>query len=212
LYDFQVYHFKYDEFVKLLLRSYGGIFDSYAIINETELARRARLKKEEVIDYLKKLDGFKILNYLPQKSIPQLHFTALRKDAKSINLSNEVYIDRKLQAIKKMEAILHYAESTNVCRNVLLLNYFEEENTKKCGHCDVCIQDRKLALSNVVVQKMSVTIISIIEKKPITVVQLIENFKQFREDEALEVLNWLFEINQVEERDGLLYLNSKLVK
>ena len=59
---------------------------------------------------------------------------------------------------------------------------------------------------------MSVTIISIIEKKPITVVQLIENFKQFREDEALEVLNWLFEINQVEERDGLLYLNSKLVK
>ncbi len=212
LYDFQVYHFKYDEFVKLLLRSYGGIFDSYAIINETELARRARLKKEEVIDYLKKLDGFKILNYLPQKSIPQLHFTALRKDAKSINLSNEVYIDRKLQAIKKMEAILHYAESTNVCRNVLLLNYFEEENTKKCGHCDVCIQDRKLALSNVVVQKMSENIISIIEKKPITVVQLIENFKQFREDEALEVLNWLFEINQVEERDGLLYLNSKLVK
>lgn len=76
------------------------------------------------MNYLKKLDGFKILNYLPQKSIPQLHFTALRKDAKSIHLHNEVYVDRKIQALKKMEAMLNYAESTNVCRNLLLLQYF----------------------------------------------------------------------------------------
>lgn len=210
LYDFQVYHFKYDEFIKLLLRSYGGIFDNYVNINETELARRGRLKKEEVVDYLKKLDGFKILNYLPQKSIPQLHFTALRKDAKSIHLSNEVYVDRKIQALKKMEAMLNYAESTNVCRNLLLLQYFEENNAQKCGHCDVCILEKKAALSNLEVQKMSEKIIGIIQKEPLTVGQLIENFKQFKEDEAFEVLHWLQEINQVEEREGLLYINTKV--
>lgn len=210
LYDFQVYHFKYDEFIKLLLRSYGGIFDNYVNINETELARRGRLKKEEVVDYLKKLDDFKILNYLPQKSIPQLHFTALRKDAKSIHLSNEVYVDRKIQALKKMEAMLNYAESANVCRNLLLLQYFEENNAQKCGHCDVCILEKKAALSNLEVQKMSEKIIDIIQKEPLTVVQLIENFKQFKEDEAFEVLHWLQEINQVEEREGLLYINTKV--
>jgi ATP-dependent DNA helicase RecQ len=210
LYDFQVYHFKYDEFVKLLLRSYGGIFDNYVNINETELARRGQLKKEEVLDYLKKLDGFKILNYLPQKSIPQLHFTALRKDAKSINLSNEVYIDRKVLALKKMEAILNYAESSTSCRNLLLLNYFEEQDAKKCGHCDVCILDKKAALSNLDVQTMSEKIIAILQKEPITVLQLIENFKQFKEDEAFEVLHWLQEINQVEEREGLLYVAKNI--
>lgn len=209
LYDFQVYHFKYDEFIKLLLRSYGGIFDNYVNINETELAKRGRLKKEDVIDYLKKLDGFKILNYLPQKSIPQLHFTATRKDAKSISLSNEVYIDRKVLALKKMEAMLHYAESTNFCRNLILLDYFEETNTVKCGHCDVCILEKKAALSNLEVQKMSETIIDIIQKEPISLVQLIGHFKQFKEAEALEVLHWLQEINQVEEREGLLYVNAK---
>lgn len=209
LYDFQVYHFKYDEFIKLLLRSYGGIFDNYVTINETELARRGRLKKEEVIDYLKKIEGFKMLNYLPQKSIPQLHFTASRKDAKSINISNEVYTDRKAQALKKMNAMLNYAESTATCRNVLLLEYFEEEHAKKCGHCDVCILERKTALSNLEVQKMSEQIISIIQKEPLTVMKLIENFKQFKEAEALEVLHWLQEINQVEEKEGLLYLNLK---
>jgi ATP-dependent DNA helicase RecQ len=210
LYDFQVYHFKYDEFVKLLLRSYGGIFDNYVNINETELARRGQLKKEEVLDYLKKLDGFKILNYLPQKSIPQLHFTALRKDAKSINLSNEVYIDRKVLALKKMEAILNYAESSTSCRNLLLLNYFEEQDAKKCGHCDVCILEKKAALSNLDVQTMSEKIIAILQKEPITVLQLIENFKQFKEDEAFEVLHWLQEINQVEEREGLLYVAKNI--
>lgn len=209
LYDFQVYHFKYDEFVKLLLRSYGGIFDNYVNINETELARRGRLKKEEVVDYLKKLEAFKIVNYLPQKSIPQLHFTASRKDAKSINLSNEVYIDRKAQALKKMEAMLNYAESTDTCRNYLLLKYFEEKNPQKCGHCDVCILEKKAVLTNLEVQKMSENIIAIIQKNPVTISQLIENFKQFKEAEALEVLHWLQEINQVEEREGLLYFNPK---
>lgn len=209
LYDFQVYHFKYDEFVKLLLRSYGGIFDNYVTINETELARRGRLKKEEVVDYLKKLEGFKILNYLPQKSIPQLHFTASRKDAKSINLSNEVYIDRKAQAIKKMEAMLNYAESNQVCRNLLLLSYFEEKSPQKCGHCDVCILEKKAALTNIEVQQMSESILAILQKNPITIVQLMEHFKQFKEAEAMEVLHWLQEINQVYEKEGLLYMNSK---
>lgn len=209
LYDFQVYHFKYDEFIKLLLRSYGGIFDNYVNINETELARRGRLKKEEVIDFLKKLDGHKILNYLPQKSIPQLHFTASRKDAKSIQLSNEVYIDRKVQALKKMNAMLHYAESKVVCRNVLLLQYFEEQNTTDCGHCDVCILRKKTQLSNLDVQKMSEKIIAILLKGPLTVKELIDNFAQFKENEALEVLNWLQEINEIQEKEGLLYVIQK---
>ena len=139
-----------------------------------------------------------------------MHFTALRKDAKSINLSNEVYIDRKVLALKKMEAILNYAESNTSCRNLLLLNYFEEQDAKKCGHCDVCILEKKVALSNLDVQTMSEKIIAILQKEPITVLQLIENFKQFKEDEAFEVLHWLQEINQVEEREGLLYVAKKI--
>jgi ATP-dependent DNA helicase RecQ len=209
LYDFQVYHFKFDEFIKLLLRSYGGIFDNYVAVNETELARRGKLKKENVIDYLHKLDARKILNYLPQKSIPQLHFTSSRKDAKSIHLSNEVYIDRKIMAVKKMNAMLDYAESQNKCRNEILLSYFEEKNTQQCGHCDVCIMLKKAELSQIELQKMSEQILKILQKLPITVKELIDNFKKFNEDEALEVLHWLQEINEVEERNGLLYVKNK---
>lgn len=209
LYDFQVYHFHYDEFIKLLLRSFGGIFDNYVTINETELARRGKLKKEEVISLLKKLDQRKILNYLPQKSIPQLHFTASRKDAKSIHLSNEVYIDRKVLALKKMNAMLHYSESTDICRNVLLLNYFEEKNTSNCGHCDVCIRKKKAELTAIDVQKMSENIIGILQHETQSVKQLMAHFKQFKVDEALEVLHWLQEINEIEEREGLLYLTKK---
>jgi ATP-dependent DNA helicase RecQ len=91
---------------------------------------------------------------------------------------------------------------------MLLLQYFEEEKAQKCGHCDVCILEKKAALSNLEVQKMSEKILAILQKAPITVVQLIENFKQFNEDEAFEVLHWLQEINQVEERNGLLYVNT----
>jgi ATP-dependent DNA helicase RecQ len=209
LYDFQVYHFRYDEFIKLLLRSYGGIFDNYIPVDEFNLARRGQIKKEEVINNLHKLDGHKILNYLPQKSIPQLHFTAARIDAKTLQLSKEIYTDRKVLALKKMNAMLNYAESNELCRNILLLKYFEEKKPNTCGHCDVCIMKKKAALSDAVVQKLSVKILALLKQQPMSVKQLIEQFKQHKEDDALEVLHWLQEINQIIEKDGLLQINNQ---
>ncbi len=209
LYNFQVYHFKYDEFIKLLLRSYAGVFDNFITINETELAKRYGSKKSEIIKNLEFLDSRKILSYLPQKSIPQLHFTASRVDAKRLILSKEVYIDRKELALKKMEAILGYAEQSDTCRSVLLLKYFEEEMPKKCGQCDVCIAERKAELNNMLIQKLSNQIMSIIQKEPISIKQLMNHFKKFQEADVLETLNWLFEVNEVFEKNGLLYIKEK---
>jgi flagellar motor component MotA len=37
----------------------------------------------------------------------------------------------------------------------------------------------------------------------------VKQFKQHKEDDALEVLHWLQEINQIIEKDGLLQINTQ---
>src|SRR5205814_575955 len=65
LYEFQVKNPTYDHFIKIILRSYEGIFDDYVYIHEDDLAKRASLGKSEVIRLLEILNGLKILSYLP---------------------------------------------------------------------------------------------------------------------------------------------------
>jgi len=209
LYDFQVYHFKYDEFIKLLLRSYGGVFDNYCMINENDLAKRGNLKKADEIDFLNKLDESKILSYLPQKSIPQLHFTAIRKDAKTMHLSDEVYAKRKELSVFKMNAMIGYASNENTCRSLLLLNYFSRENIKKCGHCDVCIKQKRTALNEDKSEEIKSRIVQLISDAPISLVEFGNQFKHFEKTNAIEILNWMIDDGEVVLKgDGLLYLKG----
>ena len=46
--------------------------------------------------------------------------------------------DRMEQYRLRINAIQHYAQSNGRCRSRMLLEYFGEQNTHNCGHCDVC--------------------------------------------------------------------------
>ena len=52
LYRFQVENAHYDSFVKMLLRSYSGLFSEFISIRESEIALRSGLSKNEVDEWL----------------------------------------------------------------------------------------------------------------------------------------------------------------
>ncbi|NQU55271.1 MAG: ATP-dependent DNA helicase RecQ, partial [Bacteroidetes bacterium] len=62
LYKFQVANANFDGFVKLILRSYTGLFTGYVTIDEELLAKRAGLDQEQVYNYLKHLRKSKIID------------------------------------------------------------------------------------------------------------------------------------------------------
>ena len=68
LYKFQVANESFDGFIKLLLRSYTGMFSEFVPINEEALSRKSAATRDTIYQYLVKLSAFNIITlYSRQK-------------------------------------------------------------------------------------------------------------------------------------------------
>ncbi|MBU8891802.1 MAG: RecQ family ATP-dependent DNA helicase [Bacteroidales bacterium] len=196
LYKFQIANAKFDGFIKLILRSYTGVFSDYINIDESSLAKKANIDVEIVYKYLNNLNSLGILNYIPQKKNPFILFTEERLEDKSLHISKENYEFRKKRYIERIESILHYASSGNKCRSQILLNYFGEKNPDRCGQCDVCTRRNELDLSKYefdlildkVKKKLKVNLISVDE-----LMQSLDTKKE----KNLKVIQWLLDNNKI---------------
>ncbi len=147
LYKFQVANASFDGFIKLLLRSYTGLFTNYVSIDEELMANRAGVIAELVYDFLVRLRTQKIIDYIPKKKAPYIIFAKERVSSDRMKISRENYDDRKRDYIRRVDAVVHYASSGHKCRSQLLLQYFGETESVRCGKCDVCMERNELNVS-----------------------------------------------------------------
>lgn len=149
LYRMEEHNQDTEKLLRIILRSYTGLFSDYAYINEETLAQRSGLSRQQVYDTLILLTKRHILHYIPGKKTPYIIYTRERQDTNRIVLNKEVYEDRKRSYEKRIQAMLEYAESNDQCRSRMLLHYFGENNEHNCGQCDVCLEKHTSGLKKV---------------------------------------------------------------
>ncbi len=193
LYRFQVEHPSFDAFVKLLLRSYEGIFSNYVQINELELARRSTLKEEEIRSLLLKLDMMTVISYIQQSNKPQIIFTEECLHPGNLLIDKKKLHELKDRAIERMEWVIHYATNTRKCRSEILLSYFGESEDVRCGICDVCLERNKLELSDLEFANIAAQLKEHLSKKSMDLSELIHSVKQVREDKTIKTVQWLMD-------------------
>jgi len=129
--------------IKLILRSYGGIFEHFTIIDEHKLSKKIGIEKSEVISTLKNLNDLGIVNYTFENSNSKLSFLVIREDDYTINsISKNVETQHQLK-YEKLMATISFIRNKTACRNIQLLSYFNEYITENCGKCDVCKSKNK---------------------------------------------------------------------
>lgn len=197
LYKFQIVNPLYDDFIKMLLRSYGGTFDNYVPINESDLAQRTGKSKKEISQLLNVLQQNQLISYIPQTSLPQITYLRERQEVKNIFISPENLALVKKRALEKMQWVIQYAGNTHKCRSQVLLSYFGENNTYRCGICDVCLERNKLELSSLEFENISNKIKQtlILQSMPLT--DLINSIAEFKENDALKVTQWLIDNSKI---------------
>ena len=132
-----------DIVLQCLLRTYTGLFADYTFINESVISRRTGLSQEDIYNALLTMTHKHILHYIPRKRTPYLTFTTARVEPKYIVIPRTAYEDLQEKMQQRIDAISNYAYSESGCREQMLLNYFGEESSYACGHCDLCIDARK---------------------------------------------------------------------
>ena len=125
--------------ITALLRLYGGLFTDYVYIDEGFVANEAGLTQPQVYMVLKELSKRHIVDFIPRRRIPYITYTRDREDGERVIIPQSVYEERRAQYIKRIQAMLDYANNDHVCRSRQLLDYFGEECWKDCRQCDVCV-------------------------------------------------------------------------
>jgi len=197
LYRFQVANETYDHFLKTLLRSYPGLLTDFVIIHEQELAHRLECSVDTVIRHLKFLDKQGILDYLPQITKPAVIFLQERISWRDVTISPEHYRLRLLEATKRLNQIIRYAESSADCRSQALLAYFGEFRSQRCGKCDVCVGRNKTGLNDQEFEAIVSRIRPVLKSGTATLEELVRIGAPAPEDKVLMAVRWLLDKGKI---------------
>jgi len=196
LYRVQVSRKELDAITKLLLRTYTGLFTSYANIDEGYLAKISGVSVQVVYELLKQLTKAGVISYIPRKKTPLIIFTEERLDDRNIRFSPENFRLRKERYLQRLNAMLDYC-NTRQCRNRQLLAYFGEKNDRPCGVCDVCLEKTELELSRFEQDTIKSEILKTIGDSGALPNVIAESVK-FSSEKINTVLSWMIDNGMVE--------------
>ena len=128
-----------DRLIVTLLRNYGGLFADFGYIDEALISQQCGLRPIELHEVFKSLSNKHIIQYIPRRQVPTIHYLQRRDDPEHLQFSADIYEHRLEQYRQRILAMLNYMQDTDHCRSRLLLEYFGETNTHDCGQCDICL-------------------------------------------------------------------------
>lgn len=182
-----------EKLLRIILRSYTGLFSDYVYINEDTLAVRGGLTRQQVYDTLVWLTKRRILHYIPGKKTPYIIYTRERQETRRVILGKEVYDDRKSSYARRINAMLEYASDETHCRSRMLLHYFGERNEHDCGSCDVCLRHKT---SEKELENACEAVAGCLAENPLTL-QKLRVRTGISDDRLMEAIDYLMAENRV---------------
>jgi ATP-dependent DNA helicase RecQ len=200
LYKFQVANADLDPYIKILLRTYTGLFTEYASINEADLAKKTGRTPDDVYKALQQITKAGIIHYIQRRKTPLISYIQSREELRHLRLPPEVYEKRKQRYRDQVDAVIEYGSSNHICRSRFLLNYFGQSKSENCGICDVCLSRKKSGLQENTFSEIEKSLKNTLTEQPMEADKLVDSLR-FNKKDVWEVLKWLEDheiIGQVE--------------
>ncbi|MCK5847056.1 MAG: RecQ family ATP-dependent DNA helicase [Bacteroidales bacterium] len=204
LYRFQVKNPKLGDVLDVLIRSYSGLFTDFNIIDEGLIGRRLSTSALSIENALKFLHKNDILTYIPRSSKPRITFTNGRLQTKYVRINEDRYLHLKNTSKKRLDSVINYVTTVAKCRSEILLSYFGQEDTRRCGHCDVCENRNRLSLSKNEFDDVIELIKPILTEKNMSLQELIWECSKIEQNKLIKVVRYLLDSGKITKFDDKL--------
>jgi len=163
--------------LKHLLRRFEGILDQYVQINEVKVARTLKIKETNLVDQLLHLRKKKIIDYQPKTDKPRLTFLEERLPVENLKFDTQKIEQLFTARSNNINAVLAFIKNQAVCRNRIILNYFNEQSENNCGACDVCRDVLNTQKKIPQQEDIKMAIIKLLATKPFNLNEITESLK-----------------------------------
>lgn len=195
LFQYLENHLDLNIVVKVLLRTYGGIFDYDTKVNLNLVLQKANISEKQMIAQLQRLEKDEIISLQMANTDSEITFLKPREDDITINPIAKIIEQQHQLKHQQVEAVLNYIKNDSVCKNQQLLAYFGEKTTTICGQCSVCLEKKSKVINT---SNISITnkILRALNTEELSSRQLL-NRLNCGEKELLQGLTELIEIKKI---------------
>ena len=189
LYRYQVKHAEEDALIKLILRSYEGVFFNPVKISEYKLSRQLEISEDDVVYFLQSLHLSGIIRYQPRSDLPKIIFKGSRVRSDTLEIDQKWYDFRKQRALHQIQNVWKYVEADH-CRSMAMQRYFGEHDADECGICDLCLK-RKKSDPEIFIEYKKNILNAVKGQSPIKLKDLLNMFSAIQKDAVLVALKEL---------------------
>lgn len=197
IYKFRVENPKMDPYVQMLIRTYSGLFHDYVKIDEARLAKLYNIPIQFVNQALIQLDKMQIISYIPSNDKPTITYIEPRCDENHIIPDPIVYNFRKEQTFEKIKQMIAFITTNSKCRSVMLLEYFDELSSIRCGICDVCQKRNQIPVNKAEFDYIINTIKPLLQKNTLLLHEIFDLFPVTEREKVSDVLRWLLDNKKI---------------
>ncbi|BAO76904.1 ATP-dependent DNA helicase RecQ [Winogradskyella sp. PG-2] len=154
-------HLDLNTLVKVLLRTYGGIFDYETKVNLSLIINKTNLSEKLIIEQLQRLEKDEVISLKMANTDSEITFLKPREDDITLNPIAKTIEQQHQLKHEQIETVLSYIQNNDVCKSQQLLAYFGEKTKTKCGKCSVCIEENssnkksiKINISNLILKSL----------------------------------------------------------
>ena len=175
---------------------YGGLFDQFVVIRESEIATQLKTGFADVSQKLQQLTALGVVDYEPQTDKPRITFLAPRMREEDVRIPNEVYDQRKQGDEQRWHAMENYLRRDS-CRSVQLLRYFGDDFPKPCGHCDVCRSEERIKRTSKLMGQLDEDLFRLLLASPLTVDAAVKSLSQYDPEQVVEFIRRKLDVQEV---------------
>ena len=147
--------------------------------------------------YLVLLSSSRVIDYIPRKKNPVITYIEERLERNNLYISAENYKFLKDRFVERLNAMIGYGMGNTKCRSQILLEYFGEKDTVRCGKCDVCLQRNELDMSKYEFDLVLDQIKTELKSEALLLPELARRI-QLSEEKFMKVFRWLLDHGKIE--------------